>query len=52
MRAAGGIPYLDLLVARYGPEARVVEVIEAERALRTAWKERALAMTAEKGRRS
>lgn len=41
--AAGSIPYLDLLVERYGPEARVVEVIEAERALRTAWKERAKA---------
>lgn len=44
MRAAGGIPYLDLLVARYGPEARVVEVIEAERALRAAWRERAKAL--------
>ena len=46
MSAAGSIPYLDLLVARYGPEARVVEVLEAERELRKAWNERAKALEA------
>ena len=44
MTASGGIPYLDLLVERYGPEARVVEVLEAERDLRRCWKERAKAL--------
>lgn len=34
------IPGLDLLVARYGENARVIDVILAERALRQAWKER------------
>ena len=48
MSARGGIPYLDLLVERYGPEARVVEVLEAERELRRCWKERAKALE-EKG---
>ena len=48
MSASGGIPYLDLLVERYGPEARVVEVLEAERELRRCWKERAKAQQ-EKG---
>lgn len=43
MKAPGSIPYLDLLVERYGPEARVVEVLEAERELRRCWKERAKA---------
>ena len=32
------IPDLDLLVARYGPEARVIEVIQAEREKRAAQK--------------
>lgn len=32
------IPDLDLLVARYGPEARVIEVIEAEHEKRAAQK--------------
>lgn len=34
------IPDLDLLVARYGENARVIDVILAERALRQAWKEK------------
>ena len=45
---SGRIDNIDLLVARYGAEALVVEVIEAERELRKAWKDRAKALK-EKG---